>query len=815
MGEVYRARDTRLKRDIALKILPEAVAGDPDRLARFQREAEVLASLNHPHIAGIYGLEVDGEVRALVMELVEGEDLSERIARGPIPLNEALPIAKQIAEALEAAHEQGIIHRDLKPANIKVTPDGVVKVLDFGLAKLNALNAPNAPNASNDPNALSLSPTITSPAMMTGVGVILGTAAYMAPEQAKGREADKRSDIWAFGCVLFEMLTGKRPFDGEDMVDVLSRVLQREPEWAALPAGVSQPLRTLLQSCLVKDRRNRIADIAAALFVLDHQTDLTTTDTVAAGPLPRRPLWRSVVTSVAVILATSTVVGVVVWFATRPSAPRVTRTAIGNTGTAALMITGVDRDLAITPDGIHVVYIGNSGTQLFVRALDALEPVAIASGQSQLRGPFVSPDGQWVGFVDNGILRKVAITGGPAITLDADLDGPSRGATWTPDGTMIFATGNQATGLQSLSVNGGTPEVLTRPDHAQGEADHLWPEILPGGNAVLFTITSVTGGLDASEVAVRDLRTGTQKVLLRGGSHPHYMASGHLVYVAAGTLRAIVLDPNLLETHGTAVPVLPRLATTGSGAGDFAVAADGTLIYVDAPGSLGATARTLVWVDRLGKEAPVAAPPRAYEQPRLSPDGTRIALFSTDQEKDLWIWDVGRATLTRLTLDPGQDSLPCGRRRSSDYLQLELPAARICFRAAAAPASRRLTTASAACFSTRSHRTGTVAVFNNNGDDGRDLMQLARRDRPRDAALQTSSTAQREFSYGRWLAYESNSSGLLNLRPAISKRRRRRWQVSTAGEQRLGAERAVLHGSDNALQRVPVEARAQRGPARQ
>src|SRR6478672_4158366 len=274
MGEVYKARDTRLDRDVAIKILPEAFAADAGRVARFQREAKTLAALNHPNIAQIFGLEDIGDVHALAMELVAGEDLSERIARRALPLDEALPIGRQIAEALEAAHEQGIIHRDLKPANIKVTPSGVVKVLDFGLAKLNDPNVSNGPNV---PNALSLSPTITSPAMMTGVGVILGTAAYMAPEQAKGRPADKRSDIWAFGCVLLEMLTGNRPFDGEDMVDVLSRVLQREPEWSALPAGVSQPVRALLRGCLVKDRRKRIADIAAALFVLDHQTDLTIT----------------------------------------------------------------------------------------------------------------------------------------------------------------------------------------------------------------------------------------------------------------------------------------------------------------------------------------------------------------------------------------------------------------------------------------------------------------------------------------------------------------------------------------------------------
>ena len=287
MGEVYRARDTRLNRDVALKILPDAFATDPDRVARFQREATTLASLNHPNIAHIHGLEESNGVRALVMELVEGEDLSQRIVRGRIPIDEALPIAKQIAEALEAAHEPGIIHRDLKPANIKVTPDGAVKVLDFGLAKLAHVGT------TAGPSDVTASPTITSPAMMTGVGVLLGTAAYMSPEQAKGREADKRSDIWAFGCVLYEMLTGRRAFDGEDMTEVLGAVVRLEPNWEALSSDVPQPVRTLLQRCLVKDRRKRIADIAAALFVLDHQASVAATSTASERALPRRPLWRA------------------------------------------------------------------------------------------------------------------------------------------------------------------------------------------------------------------------------------------------------------------------------------------------------------------------------------------------------------------------------------------------------------------------------------------------------------------------------------------------------------------------------------------
>ena len=520
MGEVYRATDTKLKRQVAIKILPPSLAADRDRLARFQREAEVLASLNHPNIAAIYGLEESEGVIAQVRELVEGDDLSQRIARGAVPLDESLPIAKQIAEALEAAHEQGIIHRDLKPANINVRSDGTAKVLDFGLAKLT-----QAPGSGlQAPGELSQSPTLTSPAM-TQAGMILGTAAYMSPEQAKGRPADKRSDLWAFGCVLFEMATGRRAFDGEDAASVIA-------------GGV--------------------------------------------------------------------IVGTTAWYATRPAdpvPPRVSRLLIAPSGTAALTLSGNDPALAITPDGSRVIYVGNRGTQIFVRALDALEPVAVFTGGPH--GLFVSPDGQWIGFIDGAAgLKKVAVTGGPPVTL-AILDGSFRGATWGPEDTIIVATNNGTTGLQRVAAAGGPVTVLTRADRTQGELDHLWPELLPGGRAVLFTITAQTGGLDAAQVAVLDLQTGTRKILVRGGTHAHYVPNGlgsptraeregglasptqgevgHLVYVAAGTLRAVAFDLARLEPRGTSLPVVPDVVTTNTGDVYAVVAGDGTLAYVSGP----------------------------------------------------------------------------------------------------------------------------------------------------------------------------------------------------------------------------------------
>jgi serine/threonine-protein kinase len=598
MGEVYRATDTKLKRQVAIKIVPASLAADADRLARFQREAEVLASLNHPHIAAIYGLEEADSVKALVMELVEGEDLAQRLARGPIPLDEALPMAKQIAEALEAAHEQGIIHRDLKPANIKVRDDGTVKVLDFGLAKLTEVRGASRAGEAH----LTQSPTITTPAM-TQTGLILGTAAYMSPEQAKGRTVDRRADVWAFGAVLFEMLTGARSFDGDDMTDVLGAVVRLDPAWSRLPAGTPPAVRALLEGCLAKDRRQRIGDIAAALFVLKAPT-LGTSSWTATGArvVARPPLWRRLATHTGTLVVGGVLTGALVWLATRPttSSPRVSRLQIMPPSAAALVINGLDRDLTITPDGSRIVYIGGTGgTTLFVRALDQLDatPLARVGGS---RSPFVSPDGQWVGFIDgNTVLKKVSMIGGPAVTV-GQLDGVSRGATWSPDGTIIIATGNATTGLLRIGAAGGEATVLTRPDRARGEADHLWPQMLPGGQAVLFTITATTGGLDAASVAVLDLRTGTQTTLIRGGTDAHYVASGHLVYGTGGTLRAVAFDLAKLAVVGPPVSVLPQVLTGLFGSVDVVVASDGTLVYVPG-GSMSSTQRTLVWVDRQGQ----------------------------------------------------------------------------------------------------------------------------------------------------------------------------------------------------------------------
>ena len=814
MGEVYCARDIKLGRNVALKILPEAFSSDPDRILRFQREARVLASLNHPHIAAIYGLEEGQPGTApsfLVMELVDGEDLSRRIARGAMAIAEALPIAMQIAEALEAAHEQGIVHRDLKPANVKVRPDGTVKVLDFGLAKT---YAPEPEGAA----ALhaSRSPTITSPAMLTGVGMILGTAAYMSPEQARGKPADKRSDLWAFGAVLYEMLSGRRAFPGDDVSDTLVSVLRDEPGWMALPPSTPPPIRRLLRRCLEKDRKRRFDSAADARIEIEDAMMTPPGDVATPSPAPGSLSSRALPWAVAALCGIVAILGWAPWRSTAP--PRVTRTTIVTSGATALTITGFDRDFAISPDGRHLVYVGNDTTQLFVRAFDALEPLAIVSAD-RVTAPFVSPDGEWVGFTAGGsTLQKVKMTGGPTITL-ARLDATTRGAVWAADDTIIFATGNPATGLQRVSAAGGIPEVLTRPDHARGEADHLWPALLPDGRGVLFTITSQIGGLETAELVVRDLRTGTNKSLLRGGSHAHYVASGHLVYVAAGTLRAIRFDANRLETQGTAVPILPGLVTTSTGGGDFSITSDGMLVYVDPVGSLAANARTLVWVDRTGKEESTGAPPHAYLHPRLSPDGKRVAFWNADQDDDIWIWDLGRTNATRLTLtvDASQDRFPVwtadGRRVI--FTSNRGGAHNLWWQAADGTGrAERLTTSDSAQFPTGTTPDGAAVVFNETTPTtGSRLRQLAL-----NGTGEVKPLLQGKFDEyngdvspdGRWLTYDSNRSGSFEVYvrpfPNVDDGE---WQVSTAGGTKplwaRNGQELFYVGADGALLRVPVE----------
>ena len=806
MGEVYRASDTKLNRIVALKVLPERFALDPDRLARFTREAQLLARLNHPNIAAIYGLEEQAPVQALVLELIDGPTLADRIALGPIPLEEALGIARQVADALEAAHEKGIIHRDFKPPNIKIARNGVVKVLDFGLAKI----SDGAPQS-----ALSGSPRLTATDL--GGPTLLGTPAYMSPEQARGQPLDRRTDIWAFGCVLYEMLTGRAPFAGDTISDTLAAILEREPDWAALPAIVPAPVRTLIRRCLEKDARQRIADISVVPFVLDDLADLApaTAPGSSAAIAPRRALWRRMAILSGTWLVGVAMAGSAAWFAARSTAPpRVSRLLITPASAAAPSVGVVGYSLAITPDGTRVVYTGANNTALFVRALDQLNATSI-TGLGEPYGVFVSPDGQWIGFFDGvTALQKVAITGGPAVTLGRP-DGTALGASWGADGSIIFATINRTTGLQRIAASGGEPAVLTRPNRAGGENDHVWPQILPGGQAVLFTITATTGGPDQAQVAVLDLRTGTQSVLIRGGSDARYVASGHLVYRATGRLHAVAFDLGRLAVVGTPVTVQPEVPTDAG----MAVAADGTLLYVS--GAVSKVGRSLVWVDRQGQETPIAAPPRDYAFPRLSPDGTRLALYIPDQEIDIWLWDIARETLTRATFDRGVDIYPVWRPPDGRQLLFSsVRAGGVNLFAQAANGSgdvTRLTTSPNVQHATSASPDGTRLVFTEIAPaTGQDVMLLGL-----DGTQAVTPLVQKPFNErngevspdGRWLAYEANDSGRFNIYvrpfPDVSSGY---WQVSFEGGTRplwaRNSQELFYLSATGALMRVGVT----RGP---
>ncbi len=595
MGEVYRARDTKLGRDVALKVLPDAFTLDRERIARFKREAQVLASLNHPNIAAIYGVEDSTNVHALVLELVEGQTLADRIAHGPVPLDEAIAIAGQIADALEAAHEQGVIHRDLKPANIALRPDGTVKVLDFGLAK--ALEA--APGSS-DP---SLSPTITTPAM-TQMGVILGTAAYMSPEQARGRSVDHRADIWAFGVVLFEMLTGQRLHPGETVSDTLASVLKTEPSWNALPPATPSSLRRVLRSCLEKDPRRRLQAIGDRRLLVD--------DPVQPTAMSGSPGVIIAAVAVAAVLAVALLTLSVVHF--REPVAVATSLPVARVAIALPSESEVAREipaLALSPDGTKLTYVATQGTaapQLFLRALDGTAAKAIA-GTEGAYSPFFSPDGQWIGFFAQGKLKKVPPAGGAAQVL---CDAPSGvGGNWAVDDTIYFVPFNTA-GVWRVAASGGTPEEVTKLDRSKGEVGHRWPQALPGGKGLIFTVW-VGPGWDEKSLQLHVLATGERRVLSQGASSGRYVASGHLVYNRDGAqnLMALPFDLARLQvTGGPAVALAEQVWEGGAEGAQFAVSDAGTMAYV--PSHPRRYERRLVWVDRQGRVEPLLASPRPY-----------------------------------------------------------------------------------------------------------------------------------------------------------------------------------------------------------
>ena len=779
MGEVYRAYDATLDRGVALKVLPDAFANDSDRLARFEREAKSLAALNHPHIAQVYGFETTAEGgRALAMELVEGEDLSSRIARGPVPLDEALVIARQIAEALEAAHERGIVHRDLKPGNIRLTPKGDVKVLDFGLAKAagpaeagpyvpNAApraNAGTIPNAGPIPNVgagfsrphLSMSPTIASPAMMTGVGVLLGTAAYMAPEQAKGYPADVRSDIWAFGVVLYEMLCGVPAFPGEDVGDVLAAVVRAEPDWNRLPSGTPVSIRTLLRRCLRKDRTQRLQSAGDARIEIQEALSAPTPERSTAAHRLAFGWHTTAIVGTTGLLLGAVAAGVGAWmFKPAPSLP-VTHLAIAlpERQRLAPLNTPV---IALSPDGSQVAFIvdGSMGRQIYVRPLGSAEAKPVP-GTMDADSLTFSPDGKWLAFAADGKLSKVLLNGGAPVAL---CEGRNiEGLSWGDNDTIVFAPAYGTEGLSAVSAGGGTPKTVTSIRRGSESAEgHRWPQVLPGGRAVLFT--AWTRDLDDAEIVLQRLDTGERRVIVRGGTFARYIPTGHLVYVRAATLMALRFDLPTAQVGGDPIPLAEGVLLTAEGGAQFDTSNDGSLVHV--PGGLQGTNRELVWADRSGGEQPVGAPQRAYAFPRISPSGQQVAVTVQGTNDDLWTYDLARKTLTRLTFEARSINpvwTPDGKRiifRSNRGGRLNLFA-----RATDGSAvEERLTTSDTNQNAQDVSRDGRWLAFVQGGADVW-VMDLTGDRKPR-PFLQTPFLEQHgAFSPdGRWLAYTSNESG--------------------------------------------------------
>ena len=802
MGEVYRARDQKLARDVALKVLSPAVAADSEGTGRFEREARLLASLNHPNIASIYGIEAfdpppgagSSTVRALVLELVEGDTLAGRIrraARGCLSIEVALRIARQIADALDAAHERGIVHRDLKPSNIALTPGGDVKVLDFGLAKL---LPPLEPDRASE-----AAQTMTFDG--TRQGVVMGTVAYMSPEQARGQVVDKRTDIWAFGCVLYEMLAGRAAFARATPSDTLAAILEGEPDWSALPGTTPPAVRRLLRRCLEKDTKRRARDIGDVRIELD--------EAFAASREPgkeatRGPASRSMLLVAGLVAAAA--IGAAIWMSTqaRPGpAPMVTRTTLALPPDLELDTSGGAFPLAISPDGRRLAYVASDGarTQLYLRQLDTFEPRAIG-GTEGAQYPFFSPDGEWVAFFADRKLKRVSIQSGSPLTI-CDAPAVGRGGSWGADGTIVFDPGDA--GLLRVSADGGQPAPLTSRDATMDQKNLSWPQFLPGGRVLLATVGR-SGSLD-STMAALSMDTMEWHQLGRG-SQPQHLPSGFLIYhaigVREGELHAVAFEVNALAVRGAPHAVVDSVfRAQDAGAAYFAVAPSGTLIF--APGGY---ARALVRVDRHGRPTPVLDERRGFRRPVLSPDDSKVTVTIDPRPSQLWVYDLARQSRIAITTEGhslGASWTPDGRRiayttegdmfwRASD----------------AGSNAERLLARDGPQYPTSWSPDGRLLIFDDGVPNQYDIWVLPLGGEPRPLVATAASELSGQLSPdGRWLAYQSNESGRYEVYvrpfPDISGGK---WTISTSGGQRPlwsrdGTELFYLSGTS--VMRVAVD----------
>jgi len=800
MGVVWKATDTTLDREVAIKVLPDTLAGDAGRLVRFEREAKLLASLNHPRIASLYGLhETDGE-RFLSMELIEGKDLADVLTSGSLAIEQALRIALQIAEGLEVAHTRGIVHRDLKPGNVKLTADGDVKILDFGLAK--ALHGP-APSPDVD---LSRSPTVT---VATQVGVILGTAAYMSPEQARGHETDRRTDVWALGCVLYEMLSGRGTFHAKTVSDCIARVLERDPDWEALPAETPAGVRRLLRRCLEKDPRRRLHDVADVRIELEDLLDGEGSNaTPAASRFPPRA-------TIGLGVAAGLVVGVLLtaWWLSEGSA----RAVRGGNGGGSLErfsialpaeIPAIPKPgtmaVAVSPDGRRIVYVGlepgGSGAQtisgvgaaetgtsgrtlLYLRDIDDYE-IRPIEGTAGAASPFFSPDGEWVGFIDTreARLKKIRVDGGVPVTL---CDAPNRAGHWGADGRVYFS--GVSDGIFAVSENGGVPEVLSQPDPERGEKTRRFPHLLPGGRGVLFTLgTTKMESYDEAAIALLDPETGEHRVLLEGGTKPSYLPTGHILYGRGGALYAIPFDLETLEVSGAPFLVADEVVTSdGWGEAQYAVSDTGTLVYV--PGGPEIYKFIVYWLEHDGRVEALPLPQRDYASALFSPDGRRLAISSLGANATIWVYEIERRTMLRLTTEWDHYAV-IWTRAGAHVTAASGRAGQFGFWNLAADGSGTedllVSTKDGGYPGAWTLDDRTLVFASTNTGTGLDILTLAL-----DGKAEVTPLIQTAFQEtdpilsrdGRWLAYTSDASGRTELYVQRYPEGGRRWQISAGG----------------------------------
>ena len=803
MGEVFNARDARLDRAVAIKVLPEPLAGNPERRARFEREAKAISQLNHPNICTLHDVGFQDGADYLVMELVEGETLSERLTRGPLPWEEAQPLFVQIADALEAAHEKGIVHRDLKPANIKVTPEGRVKVLDFGLAKAYGVE-PVATDSSQSPTA----------AYGTLQGVILGTAAYMSPEQARGKTVDKRTDVWAFGCVLYEALAGKKAFGGETMSDTTAAVLRSEPDWNALPPTVPRKLVELLSKCLRKDARRRLHDIADARIEVEDAGSATLDLTQKA------PSRRVVAGASLASLVLGIVLGFLLWSVLRDaSAPRSPiHLAVTLPSDEVVDTESSQLAVAFSPQGDRLAYVArrekDGGTRIYLRGLDQSEPVPVA-GTEGAHGLFFSPDGEWLGFSSrDNKLKKVELAGGTPVTVtDMSYTERAWGMSWVDPDSMVIVS-QPAVGLTLVSASGGTPEVLTRPDPSRDEMSHRWPEPLPDGGGILFTVKPRRDipSWDDARIAVLSTSTGELRTVLEGGTHARYLPTGHLAFARAGALHVAPFDRDRLEVTGPPVRVLDGVqVNAATGVAQFSVSETGALAYV--PGSAEAFHRELLWLDREGGRQEITPQRRYFLHGSLSPDGQRVALTVGGPSDHVWIQDVARGTMTRLTFEGNNDFALWTRDGEWVVFSSDRGGAFNLYWQPAdgsAPAERLTETGDVQQASDWSPDGRTLAFVESQAATGWDILLLPMEgDRKPKPFLRTQFyEAEPAFSPdGRFLAYVSNESGRKEVYVRSYPGGGGKRQISTRG----GTEpawpregREILYWEDHRMMSVPV-----------